>query len=387
MSDRPCSSPKIIPETPSLSAITSHTPRDVTFMVGGPVDDSVEVTSKTQTDGSLHHLVENYQRLSPLVHLTACRRFDREEEVRSILNRLVNLLKSSSGDIPLTNLIISPLTAEYYYAAAGHSISEIAREVKMIYEGEYHTYSSIVQLTFVCCLDPIHFFSRAGEEVYGDQQVCRLLVHRLVRLCEGLLFRASSLATSTTGRAYAAIFAALVTDYEHYYGNSCGKSVADFSSSVYSGANVHRSVLSLYNAICHRYDNEARAMLQDTSDISSNYFMDKTKFSFKSSFLGKRHSGASQMQENAVLVGSVDYTRAGLSLQRKAIRSLLVRKHYSQSHRVSDYSTLGRLRVPESMIRDTLFGKHKLGAISFLDDLDEVSDGDTISPGCREDSD
>ena len=100
---------------PPVSVVFTKPAADVSFLTGSPVDDSVPLPARPG-----HKLVDGNQPVSRLLKMTLARRQGREDEIRDILTRLIELLRSSCGVITTTAEYISPLNAEYYYAAAGH---------------------------------------------------------------------------------------------------------------------------------------------------------------------------------------------------------------------------------------------------------------------------
>ena len=281
---------------------------DLSFVTGSPVDASVRPTLSSDK------LVDRKQDFSVLLtKLTMDKKQSREDEVREIMTRLIRLLKMSAGDVHTGPDFISPLNAEYAYVAGGHLLCEVAREAKLLLEGQFGTIGSIVQLGFAVCLDPEQFMSHNGEHIYGHHEVVRLVIHRLLRLLEGLKSQCASLATSSTARSYAAVFLSLVSAYEHYYGDTITMHT-DLTSS-----KVLDKVLALSHSMSHRFSVEDQAKVAARHD--KGFFLNHVT---------KRYRGDVIEQENAVLAGIPRYSRSALSLQRKAVRALMVRRHYWQ---------------------------------------------------------
>ena len=129
-----------------ISVVFNGKVDDLSFLTGSPVDASVRPSLSTDK------LVDRKQDFSNLLtRLTMEKRQSREEEIREILTRLIRLLKMSAGDVCIGSDFISPLNAEYAYVSNGHLLCEVAREAKVLLDGQYGTIGSIVQLTFAVC--------------------------------------------------------------------------------------------------------------------------------------------------------------------------------------------------------------------------------------------
>ena len=187
-------------------------PSEPQFFSGTPVDDSatlLKMDEKTQYVKSSH-------KFTPLLMMGSHVRIERENEVRTILTRLICLLQTSAGGVPVSYLYPHPSFGEYHYTSAGHMLIETSRELKATLGSSQEPYADLVQMAFLVCLDRIGFRSESGKTVYRDNPVSCLVVNRMTILLQGLLLRSNTLVSYTTARIFSAIYLSLVAEYIHY---------------------------------------------------------------------------------------------------------------------------------------------------------------------------
>ena len=94
----------------------------------------------------------------------------------------------------------------------------------------------------------------------------------------------------------------------------------------------------------------------------------------------KRYRGQNRDNENAAMSGSVPYTVSGLSLQRAALKTLLLQRHYStrfvrsmcEAFQGTRYRS-EELRLPASLMVGSVYGAGVIGSDSFFECIDETS--------------